>query len=89
MAKSAEPVGHKRLVSSRGVRLLIILGIAVLAVIVLRSALALVLFIITSIRDGTLGTGNFQSEVLPIIVLAAIAGISSFGIYKLVEVLRK
>ncbi len=87
MTKLSGPNGHKPLTGRPGTRLIIILGIVILAAIAVRSALALVLWIVSMSRGGE-WTGRFSSDVLPIIVLAALAGLCSFAIYKLVQILR-
>ncbi len=89
MTKLARPDGHPKLTSSHALRLLILLGIAILACITARSALSLGLFMVTSITAGTGWSGDFWSNEFPIMILAAIAGTGSFGIYKLVRILRK
>ncbi len=83
--------GQPTLGRKRGsyVRLLIILGIAILAAITLRSLLALGAYIVSLIRGGAQWTGNFWSDQFPIIVLAAIVGLGAFGIYRLLRSLRK
>lgn len=89
MTKSARPDVRSKPTGSRGLKLLMVLGIAILACIAGRSALALGLFIVSSIRAGTGWTGDFWSNEFPIIALVAIIGIGSFGIYQLVRILRK
>ena len=89
MEKSAGPQGPKKLTGSLPRRLLIMLGITILACITLRSALSLGLFIVTSLEAGMGWTGNFWSDEFPIMVLVAITGIGSFGLYKLVRILQK
>ncbi len=87
MAKPAEPQDGKQRTASTGLGLLIIVGIVVLAVLTLRSAISLVLFTVTTSRVGW--TGDFSSELLPIIDGLVIVGVGSFGVYKLAGLLRK
>jgi len=86
MAKPVLPDGRNK---PNGLRLPIILGIAILACVALRSALSLAMLLVTSVRGGMHWRGDFWSDAFPIIVLVAITGIGSFGIYKLVQVLRR
>ncbi len=86
MEKSTRPDTRSKLSANYG-RMLVVLGIVVLACIIIRSALSLGLFVVTTIREGP--TGNFLSDQLPMIVLLLIVGLGVFGIYKLVQVLRK
>ncbi len=79
------PDSHNKLSTN----LLIILGIVILACIAVRSALSVVLFVASSTTAATGWTGDFWSDEFPIILLAAVTGISVLGIYKLVRILRK
>ena len=85
MAKVQSPDERRKLARN----VLIMLGIVVLACIALRSALSLGLWIATSIGAGTQPRGDFWSNEFPMIILLAITGIGAFGIYKLVQILRK
>ncbi len=85
MEKPQQPAS-KQPAHSRTVRLLIMVGIGLLACIVVRSALALVLWLATS---STTPTGSFWSDTFPGIVLAAIVVIGSVGIYWIVRLLMK
>jgi hypothetical protein len=69
--------------------LLIIFGLVVIGCITTWSFGTLALVIINSIRFSTSLTGNFWSEIFPLILLVTILGIGSFGIIKLVKILRK
>ncbi len=86
MEKSTPPDARSKLSGSYG-RMLVVLGIVVLACIIIRSALSLGLFVVTTIQEGW--AGNFLSDQLPMIVLLVLVALGSFGIYKLVQVLRK
>ncbi len=86
MEKPTQPDTRSKLSASYG-RALVILGIVVLACIVVRSALSLGLLLVTIIREGP--AGSFLSDELPIIGLAVIIALASFGVYKMVQVLRK
>ncbi len=88
MTRSEQP-DKRRKFSGNGVRLLIILGIAILACISLRSAVSVVLYVATSMQTGTLLTGDFWSNEFPTMVLVAVVAAGSFGIYRLMQMLRK
>jgi uncharacterized RDD family membrane protein YckC len=75
--------------SSYGVRLLIISGIVILGCVTITSGGSLLMVAISSITVGTRWTGNFWEDVFPFILMTAITGIGLFGIFKLVQVLRK
>jgi uncharacterized RDD family membrane protein YckC len=81
------PSEHKT--SSYGVRLLIIFGIVFLGCITMSSGGSLLMLVISSITVGTRLTGNFWEDIFPFILMIVITGIGLFGIFKLVQVLRK
>ncbi len=89
MTRSEQPDKRRKLTGGNGVRLLVVIGIALLACITLRSAVSVVLYIATSIQAGTLRTGDFWSNEFPTMVLVAVAAVGSLGIYRLVQMLRK
>jgi len=72
-----------------GLRLLIIFGIVVLVCITSISFFSLIMVIVSSITVGTRLTGNFWSDVFPFVLMVTGIGFGSFGIYKLVQILRK
>lgn len=75
--------------SSYGVRLLIIFGIVILSCVTVTSGGSLLMVIISSVTVGTRWTGSFWEDIFPFILMIAITGIGLFGIFKLVQVLRK
>lgn len=81
------PVQHK--ISSYGSRLLIMLGIVILGFITFVSAFSLIGVVISSITVGTRLTGNFWSDIFPFILSFAITAAGSFGVFRLVKVLRE
>ncbi len=85
MSKLAQPEGRKQVIR----KVLIMSGIVILTCIALRSALSLGLWIASSMGAGTQPRENFWSNEFPMMILVAIIGIGSFGIYKLVRILRK
>jgi hypothetical protein len=74
---------------SYGMRLLIISGIVVLSCITFGSLSSLVVVALSTIMVGTRWTGDFWQDEFPIILMVAIIGLGSFGIYKLIRTLRK
>lgn len=76
-------------VSSYGARLLIFFGIVILSCVTVTSGGSLLMVIISSITVGTRWTGNFWEDIFPFILMIAVTGIGLFGIFKLVQVLRK
>ncbi len=81
------PVQHK--ISGYGSRLLIMLGVVILGFITFVSAFSLIGVVISSITVGARWTGNFWSDIFPFILSLAITAVGSFGVFKLVQVLRK
>lgn len=75
--------------SSYGLRLLIIFGIVILGCVTITSGGSLLMVVISSLTVGTRWTGNFWEDIFPFILMIAITGIGLFGIFKLVQVLRK
>ncbi len=82
------PTG-KQPARSRAVRFLIVAGIGLLACLVVRSALSLLLWLVTSSTPVTLPAGSFWSDSFPAIILAAVAVIGSLRIYQLMRLLAK
>jgi len=75
--------------SSHGLRLLIVFGIVILGCVTIASGGSILMVVISSITVGTRWTGNFWSDIFPFILMIAITGIGLFGIFKLVQILRK
>lgn len=72
-----------------GARLGVMFGLVVLICITSTAGLSLIGVIISVLVGGARLVGNFWADVFPFILLAAITGIGTFGIYKLVKVLRR
>ena len=85
MSKLAQPDERKLLIR----KMLIMLGIVILACITLRSALTLILWLVTSTDAVTWWGTDFWSNGFPMIILAAIISVGSFGVYKLIRILRR
>jgi hypothetical protein len=84
---ASPPLARKT--SNYGLRLLIIFGIVILGCITAVSAFSLLMVVISSITVGTRWTGDFWSDIFPFILTFAVIGIGSFGIIKLVQILRR
>ncbi len=86
MEKPQQHPASKQPAHSRTLQSLVMVGIGLLACIVVRSALSLGLWLVTS---STPLTGSFWSDTFPGIVLGAVVVIGSLGIYWLIRLLIK
>ncbi len=72
-------------IKNYGLRLLMMFGVVVLGCI----TLSIVTITISSVTDGALLEGNFWTNVFSLIPVLIIAGIGAFGVFKLIQLLRK
>jgi hypothetical protein len=79
----------ERKISNYGLRLLIMFGIVILGCITAVSAASLIMELISTITVGTRWTGDFWQDFFPFLLFFAIIGIGSFGIIKLIQILRQ
>jgi hypothetical protein len=75
--------------SNYGMRLLIMFGIVILGCITITSGSSLLMAVISSIAFGVRWTGNFWEDIFPLILAITVTGIGLFGVFKLVQALRK
>jgi hypothetical protein len=70
-------------------RLLIVFCIVMIGFITSVSAITLVIVVISSLVNGFRVTGDFMSDVFPLILLISFVGIGLFGLNKLIHILRR
>ena len=75
--------------NSYGSRLLIMSGIVILGLITACSIFSLIGAVISSVTYGVRVAGEFWEDIFPFILMFTIIGFGSFGIFKLVQKLRK
>ncbi len=68
---------------------LTIIGIVTFGCIGIRSLVSVIVFIVSSTGEGTVGAGGFWSSGFPIALQVVIAGICVFAVYRLTRTLRK
>jgi len=75
--------------SGYGLRLLVMFGIGILGCITTISVLTFIGVVVSAVTVGTSPAGDFWSDIFPFIFMLMIIGIGLFGIFKLVQILRK
>lgn len=75
--------------SNYGLKLLIIIGIVFLGFITVISTFTLIMVVISSLTVGTRWTGDFWQDIFPLLISLAFIGLGTFGIIKLVKIIRR
>lgn len=75
--------------SSYGKNILILFGIVILGCITATAVFSVITVVVSTFAYGTSTTGNFREDVLPFIIMLVISGLGTFGIVKLVQILRR
>lgn len=85
----AVSISTEQKTNNYGLKLFIIIGIVFLGFITVISTFTLIMVVVSSLTVGTRWTGDFWQDIFPLLISFALIGLGTFGIVKLVKIIRR